>query len=287
MIDSGVLSSRIRALPTLSSALAELDSVLAKPQATLDDVERIIRHDPALSANLLRVVNSGLYALPRRADSIRQACLLIGLRKVRQLAVTSALATVVPARLPGYEVDSEGYWTHSVAVALLSLELSAPVGRLDPDQAFLGGLLHDIGKLALASFLAEAGSEVTRSLNQDRRSMLATERALFGTDHAAVGADLAQHWKLPAFVGPIARLHHEPDLAQALDDKRLVDLVHVADALAHLLGCGCDIGELARQPSPDSLARLGLRQRQLEAAASAAWERIADARNVGGRKEMG
>jgi putative nucleotidyltransferase with HDIG domain len=285
VIDPAALSRRIRTLPALSGAVVALERALARPDVRLDEIERIIGSDPALTANLLRTLNSGLYMFGKRIESVRHGGLVLGLRRLRDLAVASAFTAVIPERMPGYGMDAAGYWSHCAAVAVLTGELGDEAGAVDLERGFVAGLLHDIGKLALAEFLADSGTDLLRRVTEDRLSFLNAERALLGTDHTQIGAELARQWKLPEAVARIALCHHDPDAAQDGPDGRLVDVVHVADALAHLVGCGWDVGELAREPHPSSLTRLALRPRQLEAAVSRGWARIAEAKKLAGTRE--
>jgi putative nucleotidyltransferase with HDIG domain len=285
VIDPVALSRRIRTLPTLSGAVVALEQALARPNVRLDELERIISHDPALTANVLRTLNSGLYMLGKRVDSVRHGGLVLGLRRLRDLAVASAFTAVVPARMPGYGMDAAGFWSHCAAVAVLTGELAEEVGAVDKERAFVVGLLHDIGKLALSDFLADSGTDLLHRVTEGGLSFLNAERALLGTDHAEVGAELAKQWKLPEPVIHVALWHHDPPAAEKDPHGQLIDLVHVADALSHLIGCGWDVGELAREPHPSSLERLGLRPRQLEATVSRGWARIAEARQLAGTPE--
>ncbi len=285
MIDPTLLAKRMRALPAFSSSVVALDRVLAGPNPNLGEVESVITHDPALTANLLRFANSSLYHLSRPAHTVRQAALLLGLRRVRELALAAGFGAVLPARIAGYELTARQYWTHSVAVAILSAELAPVVGIPEPDQVFVAGLLHDLGKLVLGSFLADSGEAIRIGLDQRELTLLETERQILGTDHARVGLELAQQWKLPRSIAAVAEWHHCPDLAQNDEHAGLADLVQVADSLAHVLGCGSDVGELARQPHAPSLTRLGLNRRHLEVVASTVWDRIAQARELVGSAE--
>jgi putative nucleotidyltransferase with HDIG domain len=272
VIGAAEIAVRIRALPALSRAAARLHALAADPRSSAADLEAAIRPDAALTANLLRVANSAYFGLRSRAQTARQAVSLLGLRRVCEVATSAAFAPVIPARLPGYEVDAAAFWTHSVAVGVLAERLAQEAGT-PPELTFTAGLLHDLGKLAICAWVSgEAGAILTRTRGGE--TFAAAERDVLGLDHAEVGDLLAAAWGLPPAVAAAARWHHRPADAAAGPDGRLVALVHAADALAHSLGLGADAGELARHIDPEAARVAGVSSRRLEWVASESLEPI-------------
>lgn len=274
MIAPERILSRVKELPALSSAVVRLSALARDERSSAADFEKAIRPDPALTANLLRLVNSAFFGLRCRAESVRQAVTLIGLRRTSEVAAAAALGPVIPRLLPGYEIAASAFWLHCVAVGVLSERLSGELGVKRPDLTFTAGLLHDLGKLAIGIFVADASGEILARTRQGGMSFVAAERVVLGVDHAEVGAEVAQAWKLPAAIADVSRWHHEPGRAPDGADRLLVDLVHVADALAHSLGMGADVGEMARAVDPATEARLGIRARRLEHVAGESLEEI-------------
>ena len=173
-------------------------------------------------------------------------------------------------------MDASSFWLHCVAVAVLSERLSVELRVRRPELTFTAGLLHDVGKLAIGAFVAEASAEILPRVRQGGMSFVSAERAVLGVDHAQVGAAVAESWKLPPAIADVTRGHHAPAEAPAGADRLLVDLVHVADALAHSLGMGVDVGEMARQVDAATEARLGIKARRLEHVAGESLEEIRD-----------
>lgn len=268
MIGKEDILNRIQSLHTLPDSTARLGSLVNDPKTDAADFETVIRPDPALTANLLRMANSAYFGLSREVTSVRQAITLLGVKRVYEVASSVTFSRMLPESLPGYEVDAREFWTHCLAVAALSERLAAEIGIKAPDFIFTAGLLHDIGKLAIGSFLMEASEEVFGRVLEDHMDLPAAEKIVLGMDHADVGSALAEHWNLPEPVCRAARWHHRPDEAPEESDRSLVDLVHVADGLAHSLGLGADRGELARTILPSAVERLGINVRRLEFAAS-------------------
>jgi branched-chain amino acid transport system ATP-binding protein len=239
------------------------------------DFEAVVRPDPALTANLLRVANSAYFGLRCRADSVRQAITLLGVKRVSDIAAAVALAPVIPRRLPGYEVDAGAFWLHSVAVAALSERLAAQTRRPCPELTFTAGLLHDMGKLAIGAFVGQA-SDAILSRVRGGLSFVSAEQAVLGVDHGQVGGLVAEAWSLPPAAAAAARWHHAPAEAPGDAQRPAVDLVHAADALAHALGFGTDAGELARAVDAGAHERLGFRPRDLESTAGESLDAIRD-----------
>jgi putative nucleotidyltransferase with HDIG domain len=273
MIALEAVLAGVRELPTLSQVIVRLGQLLRDPRSSAADFEKVIRPDPALTTNLLRIANSAFFGVRCPVDTVRQAVTLLGQKRVYEVAAAAALAPVIPARLPGYEVEAASFWMHCVAVGVLAERLAAELRVAPPDLTFTAGLLHDVGKLAAAAFVAGASDEIMERVRRGDDFAVA-ERAVLGLDHGEVGGVVAAAWGLPQPVRAVARWHHAPGTEAAGPDGVLVDLVHAADALAHALGLGADAGELARTVDPGAEARLGVRSRRLERVAGESLDAI-------------
>jgi putative nucleotidyltransferase with HDIG domain len=261
-------------LPLLPSSVMRLRTVLDDPRSNAEAVEAVVRPDAALTGNLLRMANSAFFGVPRHIESVRQAITLLGMRRVYEAAVGASFLCLIPERLLGYGLEAGAFWRHCVAVAVLGERLAVGCGKSPPPLAFTAGLLHDIGKLAVAPFLAEVEGEVRSRLRAGGGSLLEAERELLGVTHAEVGSALADRWQLPTAICRAVRWHHDPGASGDVGERLLVDLVHLANDLAHLLGFGVDAGELCREVDGAAAARLGLRIRQVEAVVAQSTQQI-------------
>lgn len=232
---------------TLDQALAQADRLPALPQIViriLDDladenanVETLSEHivsDPAVVARLLAAANSASVAHGKHIGSVRQAMLLLGVARVRSIVTATAVIDRY-SHLAGF--DSQRLWRHSLGVAVCARQIAEHAG-LNPDVAYVAGLLHDIGQLLLYAIDPRAyGSVLDLCLNHDF-AVSAAEREVFGIEHAAVGAELARRWRLPADIGDAIVGHHASD-----DDppaSEMGDAVHIAEVLSHALELGID-----------------------------------------------
>jgi putative nucleotidyltransferase with HDIG domain len=287
MMERTEVLASIRSLPTFSQTVVQLAGLLRDDEASPSEYEAVVQLDIALTANLLRMANSAYFGFSRKISSVREAITLLGARRLFELAAMAAVEAIVPARLPGYGIDAGAYWCHSVAVAVLAERFAKERKLAVPALTFTSGLLHDVGKLVISSFLASHLEELRCKLAADNRSLIECERELLGGDHAQIGAELAETWNLPEEVVRVIAYHHEPSLAKNGKGDVVVDLVHSADCLSHSLGFGADVGALQRQVDDHAIARLGLRHVDLEHVASRALPEIEGLAQFGRAKGKG
>jgi putative nucleotidyltransferase with HDIG domain len=264
----------IEKLPAFSTTVVRLSELVNDPETGPGEFEAVVQPDMALTANLLRMANSAFFGLSRQIGSTREAITLLGIRRVFELGAMSAVDAVVPETLPGYGIDASAFWTHAVAVAVIAERLSKEHKLAAPTLTFTAGLLHDVGKLVISSFLAERIEALRSELATAGMSLIACEQKLLGADHAQIGAELGRVWNLPEEVVKVIAFHHNPDVANEGRGDVLVDLVHAADCLSHSMGFGADVGEMHRQVNDAAIARLGLRHSALEHVVSRALPEI-------------
>ncbi len=274
MISAREVTARIKRLPIFPELPARLAALMATPTSGVDEFDKVIKPDPGMTANLLRLANSAYFGLSRRVATSREAIAILGLKRVYDVATMTAVQRCLPERVPGYELTSRGFWQHCVAVAVLSESLARVHGGQPPALVFTAGLMHDIGKLVVGEFLALHAGAVLDRMRSQGVTLINAEREVLGVDHSEIGCEIAQAWHLPEVVVAVNRWHHDPDQARDGNEAACVDLVHVGDALAHSIGFGADLGELHRPVSPTALDRLRLAKQALEQAAGGALVEI-------------
>ena len=246
--------ARVRELPALPALVIELIDSLDKESTSAEQLADKISNDQALVAKTLRLANSSFYGMSREITSVADAATVLGLRTIRNIAIAAVLAEHF-GRGDG-ELDFDAFWRHSLATALCSAAIARETG-FDEGMAFTLGLLHDVGRLVLASAFAEQFSQVVAHQRAHDCPSLDAERAVLGTDHAAIGRLITEQWRFsPGLVAAIAGHHEPPDAADA--KASLSDLVHVADNIAHAL----DLSRLEEDAVPllsmTAWTRLGL-----------------------------
>ena len=245
------LPSHALALPSLPEVINYLMRSLGDERADIDTLSQHITADPAIVARLLAAANSVASGLPTKIYSAKQAFLVLGVDRIVGIIMASALAFRYDNRSSGF--DARLLWRHSLGVATCARVL-AEQSNFNPELAFTGGLLHDIGQLLM--FTASPANYV-QSLELRRQegiSLIDAEHRVFGYDHTAAGRTLALAWNLPGEIVDAIAAHHQPDAF----DSEIGNLIHVSEVLSHAL----DLGEQPNNRVPDlselACAHLGL-----------------------------
>jgi HD-like signal output (HDOD) protein len=262
-------------LPPPSPVLAVLLGRIEDPRHSLRDLTEVIRMDPALSAAVLQVSNSVMYARPGSSVStIDEAVMRIGENDVVRIVVGKMSSWLGQADTDGYGLAREKLWRRALLCAIAADEIARRTDQ-SPGIAFTTGLLLDIGKIALGRRLA-AHADAVRARLEDRPDddFAAVEADVVGDDHAAVGARLAEGWNFPPAIVQAIRFHHRPTAAPRL--VGLTALAHVADIIS--LQCGAPVGmdDLRYTLEEDAVAALALSDQMLDlvcAAVSARYQR--------------
>ena len=212
-------------LPTLPNYVLDLNTLLSSPSVDLKKVSNVIRTDPSLSAQVLRLCNSALFGLRRRVLSIEQAAVLLGTERLRTLVLTCSVMQFAGKRLPKDQLMA--FWQHSFLSGLLSERIARQIDYFEKEQAYLGGLLHDIGQLPLWILVLEEEAKQRALPPADWVDNIPVEREYFGMDHCKTGRLMAVSWNfMPSFID-VFEYHHSPENAQ--HDPYLVGIVATAD----------------------------------------------------------
>ena len=220
-------------VPLLPEAAATLLLMTEDEDADLDRLTEVVRSDPTMAAQLLRIANSPLFVSRYPISSLRTALSRLGMFQVRQIALLIVCDTKV-FRVKGWEEPIRRLFAHSVLVALFAQEI-ARKARMNVDEAFLAGLLHDVGIPTLIQALVEIEPRVTSFRDIDGLLALLQPR------HGEVGARLAAAWAMPPRLIEAIGYHHEPDLARS--DGKMATVLHLANELGgHGVGAGPESG---------------------------------------------
>jgi HD-like signal output (HDOD) protein len=219
----------LEGIPTLPIFVWKLVHIIEEDEFTVGDLARIIRQDPAISSRLLKVANSSFFGFSGQVGTLDRAIKLLGTNFIRALALTMATIDSFSQNQGITRTEWYDFWLHSFACAwvanrLIQHGLFSDVG----DEAFLSGLLHDLGKPVLWVYEADSYREVKAKMRNNDLSAHAAERAIFGVHHGHVGGELALHWKFPPNIQVAILKHHEaqPSVSAAC-------LVKVSDSIAH------------------------------------------------------
>ena len=216
-------------LPPFHPVALRLMRAASSDDVPLTEVAAIVRCDAVFAAEILRLANSPLFAFRREIDSILQAVCLLGLERVRGLALTVALR-----RLLGGVFAMEAArvcWRHSLACAMIGDELALAL-MMSSDTVYTAGLVHDLGRHALLAGDPDCYSALLDRAEAEPSRLCALEREAFGVDHCEAGATLMEHWSFPPALCEIAAAHHRPVAGGPIGLREIVQLAcRTADSL--------------------------------------------------------
>jgi putative nucleotidyltransferase with HDIG domain len=247
----------VKDLPTLPVVFQELFSRMQDPDTQVSELAEVITRDPALTAKILKLVNSAFYGRPSQITTISRAVIIMGFQAVR----SAALAVSVFERFKDLTSSAalfsmEGFWRHAVGVSCLAKQLSMVLHVGEPEDAFVAGLLHDVGKLVMLQHFPEDVEDLTRAAAEQQLTWRACEEVLFPIHHAAIGRALFRAWDFPTPVIEAVACHHAPETASR--HAELACLVHLADYFSYHMESGCPGAALPRQHSHDAAKLVNL-----------------------------
>jgi HD-like signal output (HDOD) protein len=224
--------SHIATLPEITVKIVEL---VESPKSTAQDLHKVISNDPALCSRILKVVNSSFYGLPGQIASINRAIVLLGLNAVKNIAIAASMTKLFRGGQLTPQFSAKDLWTHSVSVAVASKMIADKLKLGLSDEAFLAGLVHDIGFMVELQFDRAKMIEVIQKLGLDQNgipavSMLEIETQTFSATHQDFGAALCEKWKFPKPLCNVTGFHHRP-MELAFEVRTLPCVVNVADRI--------------------------------------------------------
>ena len=218
-------------LPAFPSASTKALQLLSSSDTRLLELYQVICSDPSFSSEVLRIANSPLYPLPSAISNVTQAAMLLGFERLKSVAVTIGIRSYLKDVLTVPALRA--CWRHSLACALIAEE-AAGTTSMRNDDAYTAGILHDLGRLALAAIRPRPYAELLQSSAKQPCDILERERDLFGLDHCEAGRALVSAWRLPEALVEVTSHHH--DDAKGRNGFDLVSVVHYSCRFADVLG---------------------------------------------------
>jgi putative nucleotidyltransferase with HDIG domain len=250
-------------VPMMPGSAARISSLLNDVNASSKQLTDAITYDPILTARILRLANSPIYSLQKNVSTLRHAIEVVGMKAIYEILIIGLAADSFAKEIRHSEKGRK-IWEHSLAVALLSRELSQILKLRGTEEAFICGLLHDIGKILLLRNDFQKFSETLTE--NDEMAMLHAEISLFGYNHAQIGSLVASRWGLPDGVCHTILNHHDPSQSEQFSVN--AHLINSADTIANAKGFGLREVENENFSETESTIMLNLSTGQVEAA----WE---------------
>lgn len=243
---SGAISTSIlnvvggKSIPAMPGAAQKAFQLATDPSAEARDFIEVIESDEALSARVIKIANSVFYDRGNKSTTIEASVTVIGINELRCLLNATALSEIFPSKHPARPM----LWANDIATALIARNLAQRLLPGKEETAFLGGLMHDIGKLLLLQRSGEEYSRVLKLVEREGKTFCEAEEMRFPFTHIEVGQLIAERWNFTPELIDIIRLHHAPwsDSDRAARTPTLVAVIKAADTIAHALGLGHPVG---------------------------------------------
>ncbi|MEA3435310.1 MAG: HDOD domain-containing protein [Thermodesulfobacteriota bacterium] len=221
----------IKDIPTLPTIVFELNELLKDPNTPITDISDIIEKDQAMSLRVLKLVNSAFYGIHKEVNDIGNAIVLLGFNTVRNAIVSLGVINSFSGikSLEGFDISD--FWKHSLAVAVVSKSLAEKTKIASPDSCFVGGLLHDIGKVILAQYFQDLFEKVWNVAKRKNISFYEAEKKEISIDHTIIGAHLATKWELPESFIDVIRWHH--DVRNDTESKKMILIIYLSDIIVN------------------------------------------------------
>jgi HD-like signal output (HDOD) protein len=226
--------SRIKDLPPLPTLVSKALQMLADPETPSEEIEEVIGQDQALVAKLIKVGNSALYGGLQKVTTLRQVLTRLGLKTTRNIVLTASTRSYFLKNRKGMRVWGQFLWQHSVESGLAARRIAETIHYPDPEEAFIGGLVHDIGKLIILMLFPELYKEILKVKKVNQMASKTSETRVIGSDHEQIGRLLMDQWNMPDSAKSCAEYHHR--CRESETHSGLVAVVAYADYLSRKFG---------------------------------------------------
>ena len=272
------IRKKVSSFPSMPQAIIKLRELFQKDDVPIKEIEDILRQDPGLSSNILRLANSAHFGVSSKVGSLKKAVMLLGLKRFEQIAVSANMEKSMDKAVEGYNLSPGELWLHSISVATTAEAIAKLLKMSDPNDVFIPALLHDMGKLILGQFVKTESKHI-ESIVAKGESLVRAEYMVLGTDHAEMGALLLKKWSFPIDIVNSVHWHHDPEYISSTgkrlqDPNMQSDIVYLSNFIFQSNGDNSSGDRKVARPSSEVLERLGIKLNQYEAIAKKAhtWE---------------
>ncbi len=227
---------QIEKLPTINTVAFQVVQMCSDIEVPIPRLIKVISGDQSLSAQILKIANSSYFNFPRTIYSLERAIVILGFNLLKDIAISISIYSLYKGFNSSKYFDIKALWKHSIYTGFVMKTLAEEYEPKHTDILYIGGLLHDIGKLALIRVLNEEYHFIYEKSNQEGKPLYEIEQKFLGYDHAELGGELLDRWHLPPAVVDMVRYHHAPgDFQEQSQVAPWVRLVYLGNLLVHLL----------------------------------------------------
>ncbi len=225
-------------MPSLSTTVTKVLEICNQPNVSPNDLNRIISLDPVLAGNVLKLINSSYYFMPKHITSLTRAIIMLGINTVKNLSLTTAILAAMKDN-GSSALSMDKFWSHSLCVAVtakaFAKECKIPISQRE--EFFLSGLLHDLGKIPMAQCFPEEYAQCIALCYEREITLYEAEQSIFGFNHQHCGSIIAHKWKLNDNIIAVMESHHEPEKSND-EHKLLMTCVAMANFYANIFDQG-------------------------------------------------
>ncbi|MBQ7151086.1 MAG: HDOD domain-containing protein [Synergistaceae bacterium] len=252
--------SKMQDIKSFPQFVMETMRKLNDPESNAADVAKSLSRDEGLVLRILKLANSAAYGMTRNISNISEAIALLGYKSVSNIILAATVYSAMDKGLSGYALDRGELWRHSLMVAYTSRQLAKITGKVSTEDAYVGGLLHDIGKVILNDYVRFGYGIIVKMVEEKHIPFTEAELKVLGFDHAMIGEILVERWEMPEAYRVAVAYHHKPN--ELPEDKKqhqpLLDIVTVSNNICLMLGIGLGADGLQGYMFPEPLERLGI-----------------------------
>ncbi len=260
LIKSRILG-KMKEIKSFPQFVVETLRKLNDRDSSASDVAMSLSRDEGLVIRTLKLANSAAYRISRDISSVTEAIAMLGYKNISNIVLSASVYSVMDKSLQGYALDRGQLWKHSLTVAYAARYIAQRFGKSIPEEAYVGGLLHDIGKVVLNDYVRFGYGIIVKLVEEKQIPFIEAETQVLGFDHAQVGAMLVEKWGLPEAYGYAVAYHHAPDSVPPEKREKfqpIADVVHTANTLCLMLGVGIGADGLQNPMYPQVFERLGI-----------------------------
>ncbi len=239
--------------PEISANATKALDMLNQDPVDFNKLDLMFKTEIGLSTRLLRIANSPFYGVSREIVSLRDAFVVLGVYSVRNIVMTAAVSNAVQAD-NNSPIANDELWLHSIAVSCAAKKLAKQLAPAESESAFMAGLLHEVGRMALNSHMSEEYQRVVELAQSQQIALGEAERQILGFAHNELGASLIEKWKLPEFLEEAIQHYYQPKVEGTLLPK----VIHIANILTYRIGFGKNIEIVEPQLEQAVLDSIGL-----------------------------
>ena len=252
--------SKLKEMKSFPQFVVETLRKLNDPGSNASDVAASLSRDEGLVLRTLKLANPAAYGMPRNISDVSEAIALLGYKNISNIVLSATVYSVMDKGLSGYALDRGEMWRHSLTTAYTARHIAGMTRKVPPEEAYVGGLLHDIGKVVLNDYVRFGYGIIVKLVEEEHIPFTEAELKVLGFDHSTVGALLIERWDLPKAYHYSTLYHHRPNELdpECMQFQPLVDIVSVANSICLMMGVGLGSDSLQNYIYPEPLERLNI-----------------------------